>query len=183
MLLSCVQYLTEIQGFDMRSSGGIAALPYVLLFLCTVGAGRLADWLIQHHLSVRATRVLLQAIAFLGSGISMSITGFMPSTGLAVSCIVFSIVITGFSQAAIGVNYVDLSPHYPGVFFSIGNTISNIAGMVSPLVAGRILTSGESHARRVEEWQEVFYISTAVLLGALMLWAGLCRGKAQASLN
>ena len=172
-----------MQGFDMKSSGGIAALPYMLLFVCTLGAGKLADWLIQHHLSVRTTRITVQTIAFVGSGLSMSLTGFMPSSGLAVSCIIFSIVITGFSQAAIGVNYVDLSPHYPGVFFSIGNTIANVAGMLAPIVVGHILVSGQSHHRRVDEWQEVFYISTAVLAGALVAWVALCQGKPQSALN
>ena len=77
-----------------------------------------------------------------------------------------SIVITGFSQA-IGVNYADLSPYYPGLF-SIGNTIANVAGMLAPIVVGHILVSGQSHHRR-SRVAKVFYISTAVLVA---LWPG-----------
>jgi len=92
------KYLTEIQDFDMKSSGGIAALPYVLLFFCSVSAGQFADWLIRTHLSVRHTRILVQTITCIGSSLAMSLAGVMPTRDLAVASIMFSIIITGFSQ-------------------------------------------------------------------------------------
>jgi hypothetical protein len=32
-----------------------------------------------------------------------------------------------------------MSPHYAGLFFSIGNTVGNISGVIAPIVAGQIL--------------------------------------------
>ena len=55
-----------------------------------------------------------------------------------------SIGFTGFSGAGYSVNYLDLSPHYVGIFFSIGNTIGNISGVIAPIVAGQILQAGKS---------------------------------------
>jgi len=85
-------------------------------------------------------------------------------------------------QAAIGVNYVDLSPHYPGLFFAIGNTIANVAGLLAPIVVGNILGPGNV-THREHQWNQVFYISSAVLIGALVVFGALAKGKPQSSLN
>ena len=43
------------------------------------------------------------------------------------------------SAAAYNTNYLDVSPHYAGQLFSIGNTIANITGIVTPIITGNIL--------------------------------------------
>ena len=178
------KYLTEEQGFNIASSGFLSSLPYVLLWLCSVFAGWWADHLIQHHISVRATRILMTAIAFIGSGVSMSLTGFMPTPDLAVVSIMFSIVIAGFNAASVGPNYVELCPHWAGALFSVGNTLGNFAGLFAPLVEGRILGIKEENKQsRKEDWQWVFYISAAILMVSLVIYALGAQGKPQRSLN
>ena len=64
--------------------------------------------------------------------------------------------------------YFDLSPHHGGTFFSVGNTIANVSGIIAPAVARRIL---DMDNRSRQAWQLIFYISGAMYLGAAALFA------------
>lgn len=44
------------------------------------------------------------------------------------------------SCSGFGVNHLDIAPQYAGVIMAISNTISGIAGILSPLIAGIIVT-------------------------------------------
>ena len=103
-----------------------------------------------------------------------------------------SIGFTGFSGAGYSVNYLDLSPHYVGIFFSIGNTIANISGVVAPIVAGMVLSgssggsggeSGHEKHSRDQEWQHLFYITVAVYAASMAFYVVFAKGKPLQELN
>lgn len=78
-------------------------------------------------------------------------------------------------------NYVDLSPHYAGVFFSVGNTFGNLSGIFAPMVAGIILGDADTAGRK--EWQYVFYLTALIYGVTLVLWFMFSKAKPQQALN
>ena len=85
-----------------------------------------------------------------------------------------------------------LSLSLQGLFFSIGNTIGNISGVIAPIVAGQILQAGKSsggggcggssnHSR--EAWQEIFYIAAALYGASAIIFFLFMPGKPVQKLN
>uniref|UniRef100_A0A1B0CGB7 Putative permease of the major facilitator superfamily protein n=1 Tax=Lutzomyia longipalpis TaxID=7200 RepID=A0A1B0CGB7_LUTLO len=65
-----------------------------------------------------------------------------------------------------GINPLDLAPNHASVIFGISNTIANIPGIISPLLAGAIVTD-----KAREQWQIVFFIVVAInVIGCLVYW-------------
>ena len=88
---------------------------------------------------------------------------------------------SGIASAAYNVNYLDVSPHYAGQIFSIGNTIANVTGIVTPIITGNIL--GDKSSASVGRWRVVFFISAAFYVFATLVWVIFMRGKPVAALN
>ena len=84
---------------------------------------------------------------------------------------------------------LDLSPHYVGYFYSIGNSIANISGVLGPIVAGHILGEGNDdrshrqHAASSAAWRRLFYITAAVYFAAMVIWVAFSKGKPLQALN
>jgi MFS transporter, ACS family, solute carrier family 17 (sodium-dependent inorganic phosphate cotransporter), member 5 len=167
-------------GFDIQSSGGLALLPYLLMFLAASGAGALSDRLV-HRMPVRRVRVLVQCSSYCLAGAFLLLAGYVENTTAAVVFVTLSIGVSGASMASNNVNYLDISPHYAGQLFSIGNTIGNIAGIITPIVTGQIL--GDKSSATKERWQLVFIIGAAFYFTASVVWVLFVSGKPVAALN
>lgn len=46
----------------------------------------------------------------------------------------------GFSICGYGVNHLDIAPQFASILIGISNTIATIPGVISPLIAGFIVT-------------------------------------------
>ena len=76
-------------------------------------------------------------MSFALTGSLLVLTGYLDSKVYAAVAISASITCSAIGSG--DVNYVDISPHYVGILYAIGNTISNVAGIAAPIVAGRLL--------------------------------------------
>eukprot|EP00658_Telonema_sp_P-2_P002738 TRINITY_DN11019_c0_g1_i2.p2 TRINITY_DN11019_c0_g1~~TRINITY_DN11019_c0_g1_i2.p2 ORF type:complete len:127 (-),score=21.44 TRINITY_DN11019_c0_g1_i2:150-530(-) len=126
----------------------------------------------------------MQSIAFVGSGGLLVLTGFVEAQALAIAAVTLSVGLSGAATAGCIMVYLDLSPHYSGEFFSVGNTIGNLAGIIAPLVAGQILDSkGVDGNSGRSQWRQVFYLSAAVYAVALVMWILWSKAKPYQPLN
>jgi MFS family permease len=181
------KFMKEELDFDMKKAGFIAVLPYLLMFCTASFSGWIADKIIVRY-TVLTARLGLQIFAFTFAGGFLIITGFVHSRTIATVTVSASIAFSGFVGGAYSCNYLDLSPHYAGIFFSVGNTFANIAGILAPIVAGQLLGddpdsgTNKTQDRRVE-WQHVFYVSTGVYAAAIAVWVVLAKGKPLPELN
>jgi MFS family permease len=173
-------YMDTQLNFDIKSSGVLSMLPYLLMFLCSAGAGAVSDRLVR-RMSVRRVRILVQCTSFWLAGATLILTGYMENSSAAVVLLTISIGISGMSAAAYNTNYIDVSPHYAGQIFSIGNTIANITGIVTPIVTGQIL--GDKDSASKDKWRSVFFISAGFYGFATIVWILFMSGKPVAALN
>jgi sugar phosphate permease len=73
-----------------------------------------------------------------------------------------------------------------GILYAVGNTISNIGGILAPMVAGWLLGGHEDedykHASK-EQWQHVFCLSAAICGAAVLVWSVFMQGRPVQALN
>ena len=173
-------YMDTVLGFDIKSSGGLSTLPYLAMFVCAAGAGQVSDSLVR-RMPLRRVRIIVLLTSYWLAALFLVLTGYTTDRTTAVAFLTLSIGCSGIASAAYNVNYVDVSPHYAGQLFSIGNTIANITGIVTPIITGNIL--GDKSQASVGRWRVVFFISAAFYVFATLVWVIFMRGKPVAALN
>lgn len=157
-------YLNNIQHFSLQKNGFLSALPYLLRWGVIVVASAVGDWIrTRNLLSVTATRRIFSVLAFVISAAALVSVAFAGcDSTLAVVSLVIAVGAWGFSSAGYFVAYVEMSPEFPGVIQSIGNTFGTTTGVIAPYVAG-VLTSGPS-GQTIENWRTVFLIAAGLYL-------------------
>ena len=174
-------YMDRVLHYDTRRSGALTCLPYLLMFASTVAAGTLSDAMARRTTVRRARIVVLCGSYWLSAG-SLLLISHLRSAPAAVACLTFTIGVSGAAAAAINCNYLDVSPHYAGQMYGVGNSLANVAGIVTPIVTGYIL-GGDGATAGAEQWQLVFQISAGFYLAASAVWLLFMEGRPVAALN
>lgn len=66
-----------------------------------------------------------------------------------------------------GVNHLDIAPQYASVLMGLSNTVATIPGIISPLIAGFIVTEQTN----ANQWKWIFIMTSCVyLFGCLIYW-------------
>ena len=130
-------YLTT-RGFSTTQMGGIYSIPFVVMAIVNTASGRLADGLAAHH-GVFKVRVLFASAAFASASLILLLLLYKDNYTVLPLLI---IAVTGFGIG--NANYWALAQHIPPsnmVGRAIGylNTLSQIAGVLAPLITGWIL--------------------------------------------
>uniref|UniRef100_A0A1I7ZXT4 MFS domain-containing protein n=1 Tax=Steinernema glaseri TaxID=37863 RepID=A0A1I7ZXT4_9BILA len=69
---------------------------------------------------------------------------------------------------------MDIAPTHAGTILGIGNTLSCLAGILSPLVMGWMTPNGSK-----EEWQAVFWLTAVILVFGAGFFAIFAKGTVQ----
>eukprot|EP01061_Rhynchopus_euleeides_P001435 TRINITY_DN11013_c0_g2_i3.p1 TRINITY_DN11013_c0_g2~~TRINITY_DN11013_c0_g2_i3.p1 ORF type:complete len:531 (+),score=183.03 TRINITY_DN11013_c0_g2_i3:48-1595(+) len=199
------KYMDEVLGFNLSESGGIAVIPYILQFILMLCSGVCADHLIKTKLTVRSTRLLIELVAFAVCCTGLVLAGWMTDVTIAVVMVTIAIGFSGFTGGGFMSNYIDVSPHYAGHLFSVGNLIANVSGIIAPILAGLLLgndddttvvhasfpggfgnsTDSDSSGSHVpaSHWRNVFYVSAGMYVFAGIIWIFFMVGKPVPELN
>ena len=95
--------------------------------------------------------------------VGLSYVGCHPTMAVAWLCI--CVGFNGASYSGYQGNHMELSPNYAGTLMGITNMLGNIAGFVTPYVAGVLVFENQTLAG----WRNVFLISSSVyVLGTLI---------------
>ncbi|XP_070554720.1 sialin-like [Ptychodera flava] len=144
LLTSLPIYIDQVLGFDLSTTGFIAALPNLGIWAFTILSGWFADLLRRHK--ILSTIAVRRMFSMYLPGIFLVAAGFIGcNEALAISLIVISASFSGCSVSGFKVNHVEIAPRFGGILFGITNTVASIPGFVSPYVVG-VLTEDESPA-------------------------------------
>ncbi|KAF7638229.1 MFS domain-containing protein [Meloidogyne graminicola] len=167
MALGIPSFLNDVLGLNLTSMGIISALPYFAYFLFINIGGYFADKLQQKKIfSTLNCRRLAMLIAFGGQAIMLIAIGYCDCNqhNLVIILLILSTGISGFQYSGFVINYMDICPELSGFVLGIGNTLSCLAGLISPIIMGWLTPTGSK-----EEWLIVFYITSFILIfGALI---------------
>ncbi|XP_047107686.1 vesicular glutamate transporter 2-like [Schistocerca piceifrons] len=165
LLTQLPTYMKDVHHFSLEESGGLSAVPYIIMAALLQFSGHLADLLQNRNiLSHTQVRKIFICGAFVIETVAMVLASYASSISAIMACLTISVAVGAFSWAGICVNHLDMAPQYAGVLMGLSQTVATIPGMVSPPLTGFIVKNKDP-----EEWRTVFFITSGVyLLGTLV---------------
>jgi ACS family sodium-dependent inorganic phosphate cotransporter len=156
-------YFMQAHGFSLKESGAVSAVPSLAMIVAGLGAGWLADRLIARGFGVTRVRRLLLAGWFAGATAFLLLIPRVTTGSGAVACLAGALGCFAFGASTVLVNSLDLAPRHAGVLVGLQGTAGNLAGMVSPVLGGTIVT-------RTGSWDLNFYLIAALLVVGIVVW-------------
>ncbi|CAG9801296.1 unnamed protein product [Chironomus riparius] len=154
--------------FDLSGSGFIAAVPYLVLGIMLFLVGYLADWFQERKiLTTSQVRRYFNCLAFVSQTTFMMLAAYQQNRVLIIVFITFGASLGALSICGYGVNHLDIAPQYASVLMGISNTVATIPGIISPLIAGFIVTEQTN----ASQWKWIFILTSCVYCcGCLIYW-------------
>lgn len=138
-LLSWVPtYLTSTRGFSTPEMGSIFAIPFVVMAVVNIASGKIADRLTEKH-GIFKVRVTFAAIGYASASLVLLLLVYKANVTV-LPLLIIAVTGVGIGNA----NYWSLAQHIPpanmvGRAIGFLNTLSQIAGILAPLITGWIL--------------------------------------------
>eukprot|EP01113_Clastostelium_recurvatum_P032849 TRINITY_DN4276_c0_g1_i6.p1 TRINITY_DN4276_c0_g1~~TRINITY_DN4276_c0_g1_i6.p1 ORF type:complete len:529 (-),score=122.41 TRINITY_DN4276_c0_g1_i6:36-1622(-) len=141
-------YLTEVHGASLEQLAYFTPLPYVAIFVMSLLVGVLADRMRSKGMHIRNVRKIMNAIGLIGPGLCTLGLALWPwfigplELEVAVAFLTAAFGFNAFVHAGFESNFMDLSPKFAGIIFSVSNTIGTTAGLFGVPLVGILV--GES---------------------------------------
>ncbi|GMR44118.1 hypothetical protein PMAYCL1PPCAC_14313, partial [Pristionchus mayeri] len=177
MLVCMPSFLGDVLGLKLETLGLLSAVPYVAYFIMINVGGILSDFLraknVMSTLNMRRTAIL---IALVGQAIFLVLSTFCGcgQDGLVIFYITVGMALSGLQFSSYVVNYIDIASTHSGTVMGIGNTMSCLGGIVSPMI-----TSAVVQQKTQAEWQVVMMITAAILIAGSVLFCLLAKGETE----
>lgn len=140
MLTQLPQFLSDVMNFDLSKSGFLSALPYLTMTIMSLVAGYLADFiLVRQLLTVTKLRKYFISFTMLFQAAFIIIAAYVANPTANIICITIGIGVGALAYSGIGINYIDVAPAFAAVIGGLGNTMTTLPGIVSPLVTGVVV--------------------------------------------
>ncbi|UJR18809.1 hypothetical protein I4U23_021936 [Adineta vaga] len=165
--------LTEIYQVSADDAGYVLASGYMLMLVCSIVSGKIADVLVKKSLlSLTNVRKLFNSMSSFICGLCISILYFCDESRriMAITTILVFLFSAGF---AIGsgymVNFADLTPAYSGLLFSISSTLASLASIIGSIIAGIWIAEPV-----LTDWQNIFILIAIIFItgGVIFLFYG-----------
>lgn len=136
------QFLKDVLDFDIAKSGIVSAIPYISMSFMLQVAGYLSDWVrIKGYWTTGQTRRYFNCLAFIGQTVFMLLAAFFLHPVTSVTFITIGVALAAFAYSSFSVNYLDIAPQFAGVLMGICNSFATVAGIVSPILTGYIVST------------------------------------------
>ncbi|KAI0985583.1 hypothetical protein GJ496_008160 [Pomphorhynchus laevis] len=163
LLTSIPNYFKDVLHLDIKSNGGLSAIPYLCMWFFTTVSGIMSDFLIHKNC---ISRTWARKLSNLTGSIPVAICLILltkvkkDQITLAIALLAIS---QGFYGVAFGSGYMvipnDIAGQYAGIAFGISNTFGTIPGLISPYLTG-FMTRNKSQ----KEWTNVFIVSAVMYI-------------------
>lgn len=187
-------YMKNFLGFDIKSAAFLASLPFLMKFFVQLGSAFFADVIIaKGWLGKTITvRKVFTSVGFLFPCVAYIIIGIYKEIPVpfAITLLVIGESFLSFCYPGYRTVFVDITPVYSGIIYSISNTLASVLAAVAPIATGKILESdqvapvgGPNNATTAsadlssikdnatqEAWAIVFYVSSAIAIIGLIVF-------------
>ena len=163
-------YLVKSQGFSLKAMGVFAMLPYLAAIVSGNGAAALADRLLASGHSPTRVRKVLFATGMLAAAALLYSLSTPRSPAALIALMTATHAAFAIGASTVLMNSIDLAPSHAGTLTGLQGLAGNLAGGISPIVAGFIVTS-------TGDWNLVFYVAAGVALAAAVVFTALGSGE------
>jgi ACS family sodium-dependent inorganic phosphate cotransporter len=136
-----VDFIADNLDFDLAGSGFIAAIPYLVLGILLFIVGYIADIMQERKiLTTTQVRRYFNCLAFVSQTVFVMLAAYQSNRVLIILFITLGASLGALSICGYGVNHLDIAPQFASILLGFSNTIGTIPGIISPLIAGFIVT-------------------------------------------
>ncbi|CAG9766311.1 unnamed protein product [Ceutorhynchus assimilis] len=162
------KYFKDVFKFDITTSGVLSALPYMFIAIMTQVSGQFSDLMIRKKWwSVTQTRKIFSGVGVLVQAAFMMGAAYWRNTAGNEFCLVMAVGFGALSITTVCANCLDIAPKLSGVVFGMVNTFGTLPGIVSPIIAG-YLVSFENPT--LEQWRVMFYITAGLYVLGFVIY-------------
>ena len=166
MLLSDIpKFMIEVLQYNMKDSGFIASLPYVMIYLGYTSGGYFSDLLVRNEiLSKTWTRKWCTVTAHVISAILLTGMAYCENNVPILILLNITMYFQGYANLCYYVNYADLSPRFSAILCGIGNGLCAVAGILGPIAVGLLVNDVDpnDHDKLHGRWKIAFLTASAV---------------------
>ncbi|KAH8250691.1 hypothetical protein KR038_008041 [Drosophila bunnanda] len=176
MVTDLPKYMADVLQFSIKANGLYSSLPYVMMWIVSVGSGFVADWMIRRGImNTTNTRKVMTGLAAFGPAIFMVGASYAGCDRVLV-VVLFTICmgLMGAYYAGMKLSPLDMSPNYAGTLMAITNGIGAITGVITPYLVG-VMTPNAS----LLEWRLVFWVAFGVLFVTAIVYCIWASGEVQ----
>lgn len=110
---------------------------FLIIHIC----GHLSNFLnTREYISLQLSRKLFNSIGTWGPAIGLVALGFVHNNSLAIALLIISVGINAATHSGFVINHLDIAPNFAGALVGMCISIGNIMSILSPLLAGYIIT-------------------------------------------
>ena len=152
-------YMASVLHFNIKSNAMISALPYLLMFLASIGSTQVADWALARGHERTRVRKVFNSLAIYLPAVFIVLAGYS-GCDYVVTIVLLCLAVgcNGCHYAGFMCVHIDIASNYAGTLLGITNCAANFMGFVAPNIAGNIV---EGHSD-VPHWRLVFFIAALV---------------------
>jgi MFS transporter, ACS family, D-galactonate transporter len=159
-------YLIRGLGYDQTVAGNLTVVPWVLGATILLIGGAISQRLTAKGVSSRIARGIFPAATVILGGCLLPFVGNMPSPGLKFALLVVGSAIGSTIYVMIPMIVSELTPQPQRAgMLAITNSVTTLAGVISPFIMGKVIQSGATPAAGYEHGY--------LILGCLMIAGGL----------
>ncbi|VEN43806.1 unnamed protein product [Callosobruchus maculatus] len=152
-LTNAPKYIAEVVGFNLRDSGGLAAMPHLVRLFLGLAYGNIGDLCKKKGLSSKFVRKFFTLFSHIIPGILL--IGIPFAECQAIIVVALLIVSMGVNGAAVLTNLQnpqDLAPNFAGSIFGIISFIGGTTGFIVPAITGAFINNGNTIANWRWAW-------------------------------
>lgn len=170
------KYMSSVLKYSITSNGFVSALPYLVMWFCSIGSSWLADRMIVKGVMSRTNvRKLGTTIASIGPGVFIIAASYASCDRvLVVALFTIGMAMMGTFYPGMKVNGLDLSPNYSGTLMALVNGIGAFTGIITPYIVGVIAPQ-----QTLKQWRIVFWIVLIVFIVTNAIFILFASGEVQ----
>ncbi|XP_060526465.1 putative inorganic phosphate cotransporter [Cylas formicarius] len=178
LLSQIPSYMKYVMNFNLKEDSFLMSLPYISFTLISGLFNFTSDFLISRKiLPIGITRKIFNSIGLITPGVMLILLSYTkPDQPLrAVTLLVIGVTFNAATLCGWSINHMDLSPNHAGTMMGLTSGISNISGIIAPLVV-QFLVDDE---RDPLQWRSVFLLASGVYIGAACIFMVFGSGEVQ----
>ncbi|CAK1547119.1 unnamed protein product [Leptosia nina] len=176
MVSDLPKYMNDVLKFNVATIGTMTCLPFLAKWILGFVFGFTCDYGIKKgwH-SPKTGRVIYTSIGSVVPAVCIILASYSGcNRTVAMGCFVVAVGCMGAYVSGVKVNILDIAPNYAGTISAFINTVTTLAGIISPYLIG-LLTPDST----LVQWRRAFWICFAVMIGSNILYAFLAKGSQQ----
>uniref|UniRef100_A0A6P7G0X8 Inorganic phosphate cotransporter isoform X1 n=1 Tax=Diabrotica virgifera virgifera TaxID=50390 RepID=A0A6P7G0X8_DIAVI len=176
MVTDLPTYMSDVLKFNVKENGIWTSVPYIVMWLVSMGSGWLCDWLVSAgYMKITFARKFFTSIASVGPAIFIMAASYSGCDRyLTVAMFTVAMGFMGPFYCGMKVNALDLAPNYAGTLMAIVNGIGAFTGIIAPYLAGALT---EDHT--LKQWRTVFWITFAIFMSTNIIYCLFGSGEEQ----